>query len=111
MNSSQNPNPENPLTLLQEQAWIGDAVLALYAREWLLKHTSAPGSARRELYTHLTCNQFLSGLGEPTRVEAEIGMIYTQQGLAAAFDHIQETLLPLFLKQLRKRGRTSWIQF
>lgn len=91
--------------LLQEQAWIGDAVLCLYAREWILARAIDSKSLRSDLFTHFTSNHFLSSLGEPTRIEAEIGGIYQQQGIAAAYRHISTALLPLFLRQIRNKWR------
>lgn len=87
---------------LRDLAWIGDAILALYARQWILDHTK-PEAERGKLFTYFTNNQFLSGLGDPTRVEAEIGQVYQQQGLEAAFGHIEAQILPLFLKQMKNR--------
>ncbi len=91
---------------LREQAWIGDAVLGLYAREWIAQNSSKADD-RSELFRRMTCNQFLSGLGEPTRVEAGIGRIYRAGGLNAAFKYIEENVLPLYLKQAAKRERAS----
>jgi dsRNA-specific ribonuclease len=88
--------------LLKEQAWIGDAVLALYARSWILENTPA-SEDRTETFKCMTSNQFLSGIGEPTSVEAGIGRVYEKNGLQAAFDYIESTLLPLFKKQQNKR--------
>ncbi len=91
---------------LRNQAWIGDAVLALYARQWLLQQTTLTDSpVRTELFRHLTSNQFLSGLGRPTLIEARIGVVYEEQGLEAAFRYIEDQLLPLFLKQLSRAQR------
>ncbi|MDX2273067.1 MAG: hypothetical protein NW237_14115 [Cyanobacteriota bacterium] len=90
---------------LQDKAWLGDAVLSLYAREWLLRHPLDSDLTRSQLFIRMTSNNFLSGLGDPTRIEAEIGLIYEQQGLTAAFQHIQEKILPLFLRQMAKRQR------
>ena len=42
-----------------------------------------------------------------TRVEAEIGLIYKKEGLEKAFAHIENFLMPLFLKQEKKRIRQS----
>ena len=56
-----------------EDAWIGDAVLALYAR---LKILREDGRVDGEKCKRLTSNQFLGTLGEPTKVEANIGRIY-----------------------------------
>ncbi|MEN9205784.1 MAG: hypothetical protein Q6J68_05035 [Thermostichales cyanobacterium SZTDM-1c_bins_54] len=87
----------------RDLAWLGDAVLALYARQWLVNQGIPMGATRHEQFVHLTCNQFLSGLGEPTQVEALIGRIYCEQGLEAAFRHIEAQLLPLYLRQRRQR--------
>jgi len=93
---------------VRDQAWIGDAVLALYARLWTLDNTrSDAGGLRTEVFTRFTSNQFLSCFGEPTRVEAEIGRIYAAQGLAAAFNHITAKLLPVFISQLNKQSRLN----
>lgn len=88
----------------EEQAWIGDAVLTLYARSLILREdlkVDGPKCVR------MTSNQFLSTRGEPTRVEAELGRIYQQQGLEAAFHWIESALLPLFRKQEENRLRKS----
>jgi hypothetical protein len=92
---------------LKDLAWTGDAVLALYARQWLLDQPDHPLFTRQELFIRLTSNNFLVALGEPTRVEAEIGRIYHEAGLKAAFAHIEQTLQPLFKKHLANatRGR------
>lgn len=87
---------------LRENAWIGDAVLELYVRSLIMRQE---GKIDAEMKTRFTCNQFLSCHGNPTAVEAEIGVIYQRDGLEAAFDWIRETLEPLFLKQEAKRVR------
>jgi dsRNA-specific ribonuclease len=89
----------------QEAAWIGDAVLALVAREWLLGEGTHPRLSRTERFIALTSNEFLQGLGNPTRVEAQIGRIYSEGGLEAARAHIEATLLPLYRKQQAKLER------
>lgn len=91
---------------LRSHAWIGDAILALYARQWLLQQPLIRDNATRtEFFRHITANQFLSAFGRPTVVEAQIGLIYAQQGLVAAFKHIETQLVPLFLKQLSRSQR------
>ncbi|HNX04211.1 MAG TPA: hypothetical protein PKI32_01845 [Opitutales bacterium] len=98
--------PGEPLDdgLIRDQAWIGDAILALYARRWLLANT--PASADRPaLFIRLTSNRFLSAFGEPTKVEARIGRIYEEKGEQAAFAFIEENILPLFKKQNAGVGR------
>lgn len=87
---------------LRENAWIGDAVLELYVRSHIL-HTH--GKVDAEMKTRFTCNHFLSCHGNPTAVEAEIGVIYQKEGLEAAFTWIRDTLEPLFVKQEAKRAR------
>jgi hypothetical protein len=81
---------------LRKEAWIGDAVLELYARRLVLAQTGERDVARK---VRLVRNAFLSHLGQPTRVEAEIGRRFNQEGLDAAFAWIAEHLHPLFLKQ------------
>ncbi len=89
---------------LRQNAWMGDAVLELYVRSWVLDRQ---GEVDAEMKTRFTCNQFLNCIGNPTRVEAGIGVIYREQGLEAAFAWIREHLEPLFLKQesARRRGK------
>ncbi len=85
-----------------EDAWIGDAVLALYAR---LKILREEGQVDGEKSKRLTSNQFLAAFGEPTRVEAQIGRAYAKDGLAAAFGWIEQNLVPLFERQEENRKR------
>lgn len=90
------------------KAWIGDAVLALFAREWILGQKGIPSAERAEVFRRMTSNQFLTSIGEPTRMEAEIGRVYEREGLEAAFNFIASTFLPVFKKQetnRRKAGR------
>jgi len=84
------------------KAWIGDAVLALFAREWILKQSDISVKQRAEVFIQMTSNQFLSSLGEPTAMEAEIGVVYEDQGLQAAFEFIEGKFLPLFIKRRTK---------
>ena len=95
------PRFDSRSTLLQ-QAWLGDAVLALYVREKILRED---GLLDGEKYTRMTSNQFLSALGEPSSVEAEIGTLYQAQGLAAAFAFIETRLIPVFDKQENNRRK------
>lgn len=96
------PKAPDPTQQLRENAWIGDAVLELYARSLTLR---VQGGVDAEMKTRFTCNQFLACHGNPTAVEAEIGVIYQRDGLEAAFVWIRENLEPLFLKQEAKRAR------
>lgn len=93
---------KSPEQHLREEAWLGDAVLGLYARQWLL---ARHGQIDTGAFVAFTSNQFLSGLGEPTQVEAAIGRIYGTAGLEAAFAHIEQNLLPLFQKHQARRQR------
>ncbi len=84
----------------REAAWIGDAVLALFARQFVLRERNAMDG---EWFTRLTSNDFLSAFGNPTRVEASIGTIYQNQGLDAAFEWMDSHLIPLFRKQIASK--------
>jgi dsRNA-specific ribonuclease len=86
----------------REAAWVGDAVLGLFAREWILR---AGKGMDAEKFVRMTSNQFLGNLGNPTEVEARIGRCYQQSGLAAAFEMVERELLPAFLKQEGNRAR------
>ena len=87
----------------RDLAWIGDAVLALFARKWLLSQTDVDPEERVEQFISMTSNQFLACFGEPTAMEAEIGEIYESKGLEAAFRFIDEKYLPVFKKQRRNK--------
>jgi dsRNA-specific ribonuclease len=87
---------------LRQDAWLGDAVLELYVREWILRRENRVDA---EMKRRFTCNEFLNCLGVPTRVEARIGVVYREQGLQAAFDCVGRELEPLFLKQEANRKR------
>jgi dsRNA-specific ribonuclease len=94
-----------PEEQLRNDAWIGDAVLALFARSWLLQIGQTENSKdRNRLFELWVSNQFLSSFGEPTSVEAAIGRTYASGGLAAAFAFIEENLLKRFLQTARNRG-------
>jgi len=83
-----------------EEAWIGDAILCLYARSRILKQD---GAVDGEKFTRMTSNQFLATFGEPSEVEAEIGRVYTADGLEAACAWIEARFMPLFDKHEAKR--------
>ncbi|GAB4211330.1 MAG: hypothetical protein OHK0012_03590 [Synechococcales cyanobacterium] len=95
--------PRFPADVARDLAWIGDAVLALYVRQWLLSQGIPAGAERHEQFVHFTSNQFLSCFGDPTQVEATIGAIYQEQGIPAAFAHIETQLLPLYQRQRLNR--------
>jgi hypothetical protein len=86
----------------QQLAWTGDAVLALWAREHILRTL---GRLDTETFLRLTANASLQSIGRPTRVEAEFGLVYQRQGLAAAFAYIEARLLPVFERQEARRRR------
>jgi hypothetical protein len=86
----------------REAAWIGDAVLALFARQFVLRERNAMDG---EWFTRLTSNDFLSAFGNPTRVEASIGRLYQQGGLDTAFAWMDENLVPMFRKQIAKSSK------
>ena len=93
---------EAQLTRLREEAWVGDAVLALFVREWILREKESLDGG---MFVRFTSNDFLRCLGNPTGVEAEIGVIYKEQGLEAAFKHMEDKLLPLFQQREKVRAR------
>ena len=84
----------------QELAWIGDTILDLFARTWILKER---GSVCGETLRRMTSNQFLACVGNPTAVEAKIGTLYREEGMERAFAWIEAELLPIFEKQERNR--------
>ena len=94
------PTREETLRREREEAWLGDAALALIAREWVLSRT---GGMEAGLFAELTSNQFLSRLGPPTAVEAEIGREYLEGGLPAARAWIDARLVPHFERALNRR--------
>ena len=86
----------------REEAWVGDAVLALYVREWLLRER---GKIDGESFIRATSNDFLRLVGNPTAVEAEIGREYQGKGLQAGFDYVEQKLIPLFKQREKVRER------
>ncbi len=84
----------------REQAWIGDAVLELFARTWILREDGAMDGDKQARFTS---NRFLACFGNPTSVEAKIGIIFQKEGLEAAWHHIDTQMLPLFRKQEARR--------
>lgn len=94
-------------SILRDAAWIGDAVLSLYLRQLLITNEIGPAAVRAELFKHFSSNQFLNTFGRPTAMEAEIGTVYNEEGLAAAFEFIEDKYLDLIRKQLRNRDVSS----
>ena len=91
---------------VRAEAWVGDAILALYVREWIL-------SFRKEidgkLFIEMTSNDFLRLTGNATGVEAEIGRVFKSDGLEGAYAWIGHHLRPRMeerLHVLRRRGET-----
>ncbi|HYZ86906.1 MAG TPA: hypothetical protein VE621_20990 [Bryobacteraceae bacterium] len=92
----------NDVEQLRAEAWIGDAVLSLYARLRILRQD---GFVDGEKCVRMTSNRFLAALGEPTAVEAQLGRVYLEEGLEAAFEWIEQRIVPLFDKQEANRKR------
>jgi len=59
------------------------------------------------MQTKMTSNDFLATIGNPTKVEAAIGIVYENEGLKAAFDWIEHEILPSYLAQAKKGGRRT----
>ncbi|HEY3740280.1 MAG TPA: hypothetical protein VGL53_10570 [Bryobacteraceae bacterium] len=85
-----------------KDAWIGDAVLSLYARRRILSEEDRTDAHRAE---QMTSNQFLTAYGEASETEAKIGAIYTRDGLASAFTWIEENLMPIYERQEANRRK------
>ncbi|MBP7949596.1 MAG: hypothetical protein KA004_08060 [Verrucomicrobiales bacterium] len=88
----------------RELAWLGDAVLSLFSRQKILQEGRGMDQER---LAAMTSNQFLSCFGNPTRIEAAIGLTFQQHGLDSAFAKIEADLLPVFGRQWKNRGRKS----
>ena len=85
--------------VVRAQAWVGDAILALYVREWIL---SFKGQIDGKLFREFTSNDFLRLTGNATAVEAQIGRIYKAEGLEAANAWIETNLRPKMDQRLHK---------
>jgi hypothetical protein len=88
--------------LTLKEAWIGDAVLALYSRRRILREDGKIDAPKAE---RMTSNRFLTAFGEPTEVEAELGRVYEKDGLDAAFAWIESRLMLVFARQEAKRQK------
>ena len=84
----------------REEAWVGDAVLSLFTRKWILQNRRRMDG---ELLGEFTSNRFLLRLGNPTSVEARIGRVYESEGLNAAFAWIEQELVPHWELRLRQK--------
>lgn len=90
----------DPMEIEKAEAWLGDAVLALLVRDWLLKTV---GTVDGELQGLITSNQFLSRFGQPTAVEAALGRLWRDHGLAAAEAEFGKKFLPEMIRHLRRQ--------
>ncbi|MGN0820423.1 MAG: hypothetical protein ACI4OX_01385 [Akkermansia sp.] len=84
--------PPDSDPVCRAQAWIGDAVLALYVRRWILSFNG--GVIDGDLFIEFTSNNFLRLTGNATGVEACIGRVYESEGTEAAFAWIEKNLRP-----------------
>ncbi|MEO8025266.1 MAG: hypothetical protein ABI823_02270 [Bryobacteraceae bacterium] len=85
-----------------KDAWVGDAVLTLYVRSKILREDAEIDG---EKSIRMTSNQFLTAFGEASEVEAQIGRVYAEGGLAQAFAWIEARILPTFEKQEENRRK------
>ncbi len=89
---------------LRKEAWVGDAILALYVREWIL---AEEGTINGKLFIEFTSNDFLRRTGNATGVEAQIGRTFKEGGLEAAYAWIEQNLKPRMderWRTLRRKG-------
>jgi dsRNA-specific ribonuclease len=97
------PSRLNRQQILKD-AWIGDAVLTLYARRRILAEDERIDAQRVE---QMTSNQFLCSFGEAAETEARIGVVYQREGLDAAFVWIETNLMPIYERQEANRQRRT----
>ena len=74
-------------------AWIGDAALALVAREWILE---TKGELDGETHRKITSNEFLRAFGHPTKVEADLGVLFEKNGVEAVRKRFREVFVPKY---------------
>ncbi|MFN0127816.1 MAG: hypothetical protein ACKV19_14140 [Verrucomicrobiales bacterium] len=98
------PSRNEAIQQEREDAWLGDAALALVVREWIL---AREGRMEAELFSELTSNQFLSRLGSPTAVEAEIGRAFRRGGLEAVRVWVEGRLISHFERYFKRRHRRT----
>lgn len=77
----------------RELAWLGDAALAIVAREWILETI---GRLDGEVHRRLTSNDFLRRFGHPTKVEAELGTLYRTGGVEAVRKRFRAEMVPKY---------------
>ena len=87
---------------LKKEAWVGDAILALYVREWILARY---GEINGPLFVEFSSNDFLRRIGNPTGVEAAIGRAFKEGGLEAGYAWIEENLQERMLERLKTLKR------
>lgn len=92
--------------VIRAQAWVGDAILALYVREWIL---SFKGGIDGKLFVEFTSNDFLRLTGNATGVEAQIGRIFKSDGLEGAYAWIEQNLRPRMEERLHIMRRKHLI--
>ena len=85
-----------------KDAWLGDAVLSLYARARILREEGAINGPKAE---RMVSNRFLSIVSEASETEAAIGRVFAGEGLEAAFRWIEQQLMPIFDRQETNRQR------
>lgn len=83
---------------LRKEAWVGDAILALYVREWILERFNELNGS---LFKEFTSNEFLRRTGKPTAVEASIGRAFKEGGLEAGYAWIAQNLHPKMEERLK----------
>lgn len=92
---------------IHELAWLGDAVLGLYAREIILSKKSESFHIYTEKFQKITSNEFLLRLGKPTEVEAKIGEIFKKDGIDKAYKWLDKNLLPHIQKEYGKNTKKN----
>ena len=91
---------KDPKEIEKAEAWLGDAVLALLTRDWLIKTLD---STDGDLQGLITSNHFLSRFGPPTAVEAALGRLWRDHGYAAAEAEFRQKFLPEMIRHLRRQ--------
>ena len=87
-----------------EDAWIGDAVLSVYARTRVLREQGKISANDERL---LVSNRIINSYAQPTKTEALIGRRFRESGFDAAMLWIRENLEPVWAKQTEKRMKAS----
>ncbi len=90
---------------IKNLAWVGDSVLSLCARRWILSNTpTIKHIGHSKAFELMTSNHFLSQFGKPTEVEAALGSAFQDKGLDFAESIILGVFVPRYranLKNLR----------